>query len=92
MEHGSYSVSGRSGHSELWVSNRDGSRVTQLTHFDGWRVGSPSWSADGKRIAFDATLTGTGSWNLYIVAADGGPVEPLTSDALQQHSAELVSR
>jgi Tol biopolymer transport system component/DNA-binding winged helix-turn-helix (wHTH) protein len=72
----------RSGHSELWVSNRDGSRVTQLTHFEGGgRVGSPSWSADGKRIAFDAILTGTGSWNLHIVAADGGPVEPLTSDA-----------
>jgi Tol biopolymer transport system component len=74
--------SSRSGHSELWVSNRDGSRVTQLTHFEGGgRVGSPSWSADGKRIAFDAILTGTGSWNLYIVPADGGPVEPLTSDA-----------
>ena len=71
----------RSGHSELWVSNRDGSRVTRLTHFEGsGRVGSPSWSADGKRIAFDAILTGTGSWNLYIVPADGGPVEPLTSD------------
>ncbi len=55
--------------------------MTQLTHFEGGgRVGSPSWSADGKRIAFDAILTGTGNWNLYIVAADGGPVEPLTSD------------
>ena len=55
--------------------------MTQLTHFEGGgRVGSPSWSADGKRIAFDAILTGTGSWNLHIVAADGGPVEPLTSD------------
>ncbi len=73
--------SGRSGHSEVWVSNRDGSRVTQLTYFEGGgRVGSPTWSADGKRIAFDAILTGTGSWNLYMVPADGGPVEPLTSD------------
>ena len=74
-------VSLRSGKSELWVSNRDGSQQTQLTNFDGWRAGSPSWSADGKRIAFDATQTGTGNWNLYIVAADGGPVKPLTSDA-----------
>ena len=74
-------VSLRSGKSELWVSNRDGSQQTQLTNFDGWRVGSPSWSADGKRIAFDATRTGTGNWNLYIVAADRGPVKPLTSDA-----------
>jgi Tol biopolymer transport system component/DNA-binding winged helix-turn-helix (wHTH) protein len=74
-------VSLRSGKSELWVSNRDGSQQTQLTNFDGWRVGSPGWSADGKRIAFDATRTGTGNWNLYIVAADRGIVKPLTSDA-----------
>jgi Tol biopolymer transport system component len=75
-------ASNRSGHGELWVSNRDGSRVTQLTHFEGGgRVGSPSWSADGKRIAFDALLTGTDSWNLQIVAAAGGPIRPLTSNA-----------
>ena len=71
----------RSGHGEVWVSNRDGSQPKRVTNFEGGgRVGSPSWNADGKRIAFDAILTGTGSWNLYIVPADGGPVEPLTSD------------
>jgi dipeptidyl aminopeptidase/acylaminoacyl peptidase len=74
-------VSMRSGKSELWVSNRDGSQQTQLTNFDGWRPGSPGWSTDGKRIAFDGTQTGTGNWNLYIVSADRGPVKPLTSDA-----------
>jgi Tol biopolymer transport system component len=75
-------VSGRSGHSEVWVSNRDGSQQTQLTNFDGdGRVGSPSWSADGTRIAFDAIQTGTGNYNLYSVAAGRGPVKPLTSDA-----------
>ena len=69
----------RSGHSELWVSNRDGSQAKQLTNFEGRRVGSPCFSADGKSIAFDATVTG--GWNLYIVPADGGPGKPLTSDA-----------
>jgi Tol biopolymer transport system component/DNA-binding winged helix-turn-helix (wHTH) protein len=71
----------RSGHSELWVSNRDGSEARRLTNFESGRVGSPFWSADGKWIAFDATRPG-GGWNLYVVAADGGPsVRPLTSDS-----------
>ena len=74
-------TSRRSGYSALWVSNRDGSRATQLTHFEDGRVGSPWFSADGKWIAFDAIRPG-GSWNLYIVPAGGGPVTPLTSDAL----------
>ena len=73
-------ASRRSGYSALWVSNRDGSRATQLTHFeDGW-VGSPCFSADGKWIAFDA-IRPHGSWNLYLVPADRGAVKPLTSDA-----------
>ena len=70
----------RSGHSELWVSNRDGSQPNRLTNFEAGRVGGPSWTADGKSIAFDARRPG-GSWNLYVVPADGGPVKPLTSDA-----------
>jgi Tol biopolymer transport system component len=64
----------------LWVSNRDGSQAKRLTNFEDGRVGSPCWTADGKSIAFDA-IRPRGSWNLYIVPADGGPVKPLTSDA-----------
>jgi dipeptidyl aminopeptidase/acylaminoacyl peptidase len=75
-------VSHMSGHSEVWTSKRDGSDAKQLTHFAGsGRAGSPSWSADGKRIAFDALETGTDNWHVHIVAADGGPVKPLTPDA-----------
>ena len=48
----------RSGHSEVWVSNRDGSQATRLTNFEGGRVGSPCFSADGKSIAFDAAADG----------------------------------
>ena len=71
-----------SGHSEVWVSNRDGSHAKQVTNFaGGGRVGSPSWSADGNRIAFDAIQTATSNWNLHIVAADGGPAKALTADA-----------
>ena len=38
------------------------------------------YNSDGTSIAFDA-IRPHGSWNLYSVAADGGPVKPLTSDA-----------
>ena len=70
----------RSGHSELWVSNRDGSEAKRLTNFEGSRVGSPSWSADGTSIAFDAIAPG-GLWSLYVVPADGSPIsKPVISD------------
>ena len=73
-------VSVRSGHSDLWVSNRDGSQARQLTNFGGWRAGSPCWSADGTSIAFDAIEPG-GNWSLYVVAADGSPIsKPVISD------------
>jgi Tol biopolymer transport system component/DNA-binding winged helix-turn-helix (wHTH) protein len=73
-------VSGRSGHSDLWVSNRDGSQARQLTNFVGGRAGSPSWSFDGKSIAFDAIEPG-GNWSLYVVAADSSPISrPVIAD------------
>jgi Tol biopolymer transport system component len=50
-----------------------------LTTFaDRW-VGSPSWSADGQWIAFDALRSET--WTLCIVPANGGPIRTLISDA-----------
>ena len=38
MEHGSHSCLGRSGHSELWVSNRDGSQARQADELRGRRA------------------------------------------------------
>jgi Tol biopolymer transport system component/DNA-binding winged helix-turn-helix (wHTH) protein len=73
--------SDRSGRRALWVSNRDGSQAKQVTSIDGGFVGSPSWSADGNWIAFDGVRLG-GSWNIYVVAADGSPgIRTVTSDA-----------
>ena len=47
-------ISDRSGHSELWVSDANGRNETVLTAFENYRLGSPRWSADGRRIVFDA--------------------------------------
>jgi Tol biopolymer transport system component/DNA-binding winged helix-turn-helix (wHTH) protein len=78
-------VSARTGHSDLWVSNRDGSQARQLTNFGGWRAGSPCWRADGTSIVFDA-LESSGHWSLHVVSADGNPIsKPLLSDRHNNH-------
>jgi Tol biopolymer transport system component/DNA-binding winged helix-turn-helix (wHTH) protein len=44
--------SGRSGYEEIWISNADGSGLTQATDLQRF-AGSPRWSPDGRYIAFD---------------------------------------
>ena len=39
---------------DIWIAEADGSNPQQLTHGPGVSQGSPSWSPDGRRIAFDA--------------------------------------
>ena len=71
-------TSNRTGSTELWIANADGSNQTQLTSFNGPAVGSPRWSPDGKRIAFDGYASG--SSDLYMIAVEGGNPVRLTSD------------
>ena len=74
-------ASRRSGHFELWVSNRDGSQPNRLTNFEGQAGGKPVLDRRRQVDRVRRAPPGRGSWNLYIVPADGGPVKPLTSDA-----------
>lgn len=46
-------VSTRSGATELWVMNADGSDAQRITHFAGADVRLPAVSANGQRIAFN---------------------------------------
>jgi Tol biopolymer transport system component/DNA-binding winged helix-turn-helix (wHTH) protein len=72
-------TSARSGNCcEIWVSRSDGSRATQVTHFDGPLAGTPRWSPDGREIAFDCDAGG--SADIYVVAAEGGQPRRLTTD------------
>src|SRR5207244_1339102 len=65
------------GPSDLWLwSARDGHEV-QLTQI-GARVGSFSWSPDGKWIAFSGG--GGGSYDIWKVAVPTGELSRLTSD------------
>jgi Tol biopolymer transport system component len=51
-------ISTRSGHPEIWVCDRDGGGLRQLTRLGGAFVESPRWSHDERRIAFDASPAG----------------------------------
>jgi Tol biopolymer transport system component/DNA-binding winged helix-turn-helix (wHTH) protein len=71
--------SNRSGSTEIWRSNIDGSQALQLTHVGGGFVGSPRWSRDGEWVAFDSNVSG--SFNVYVVRAEGGEIRAVTTGA-----------
>lgn len=70
--------SDRSGSSEIWICDSDGTAPLQLTFFGGPMAGTPRWSPDGRQIAFDAEPEGHG--DIYVVSADGGRPRRLTTD------------
>jgi serine/threonine protein kinase/Tol biopolymer transport system component len=64
---------------ELWRSRTDGSERLQLT-FRPMSVDEPTWSPDGKQIAFIGQQTGVRG-QLYTVSADGGTPDLIVSDS-----------
>jgi Tol biopolymer transport system component/predicted Ser/Thr protein kinase len=61
----------------LWQSKVDGTDRHQLT-FPPFEVGLPRWSPDGKQVAF-AGRQPDKTWTVYLVPAEGGNPDPLTS-------------
>jgi serine/threonine protein kinase len=68
--------SARSGTTELWVSDSDGSNPVPLTSFGGPGVGTPRWSPDGRQIVFDSNAEGQAE--IYSINAGGGKPRRLT--------------
>jgi len=64
---------------DIWVAAADGSNPTQLMPGHGRPQGSPSWSPDGRKIAFDS-LEDDGRWHVWTVDAGGGSPRRLTSN------------
>jgi Tol biopolymer transport system component len=69
----------RSGEPEMWVANRDGSGLRQITSLGAPELVVGAWSPDGQRIAFDAAIAGNS--DIYVVGVDGGHLRRLTSEA-----------
>jgi Tol biopolymer transport system component len=71
--------SDRAGRSQLYVANREGGSIAQLTHLPG-EAGSARWSPDGRWIAFDYYAPPNGKTRIYLIPAAGGDAHPLTDD------------
>jgi serine/threonine protein kinase/Tol biopolymer transport system component len=69
-------VSTRSGSQEIWVSDRSGGNLTQVTSFRGPPTGTPRWAPDGRRLVLDSRLGGDS--DIFIATSDGSSVTPLT--------------
>jgi Tol biopolymer transport system component len=69
----------RSGEQEIWLAAADMSNPMQLTHGPGIAQGTPRWSPDGQRIAFDSAAE-DGKWDIWTIDADGGSPRRLTVD------------
>jgi Tol biopolymer transport system component/DNA-binding winged helix-turn-helix (wHTH) protein len=63
-------VSDRTGYDELWTADADGRNENELTFLRPQGLGSPRWSGDGTRVAFDV-LSGAGR-AVFVVDANGG--------------------
>jgi Tol biopolymer transport system component len=68
---------------EIWVSDGDGSHAVQVTTLGKAESGSPRWSPDGQRIAFDWNVAG--HWDIYTVNAGGGGPQRMTTDSFDQN-------
>ena len=66
----------RSGYSEIWMANSDGSGSRQLTHLNAKVSGYPRWSPDCKHIAFHSRPSGYA--NVYVIDVETGAYRQLT--------------
>jgi len=75
-------ASNRTGTSEIWTADADGSNARQLTFHRGPIVVSPQWSPNGQRLAFSSQVGA--NRDIYITQADGTRSKRLTWDTSQE--------
>jgi len=73
----------RSGKGRVWVSNAGGSSPVPLTNAKRF-AGSPSWSPDGRWLAYDSQDAGP-HWDIYVIEAAGGKPRRITNHPADDH-------
>jgi Tol biopolymer transport system component/DNA-binding winged helix-turn-helix (wHTH) protein len=68
-------VSTRSGHRELWVCDKDGSRLRQLTLLAGAYVACPIWAPNGRQLSF---MVAGEDIAVYVIDVLGGTPRRIT--------------
>jgi len=79
-------VNNTTGQFNLWTVPSGGGFPRQLTSYTDNTVRAVSWSPDGKRLLIQADQNGDEQHQLYLVGADGGWPETLTSKLDAQHN------
>jgi Tol biopolymer transport system component/DNA-binding winged helix-turn-helix (wHTH) protein len=73
-------TSSRSGSSEIWMANADGTEPRQLTSLST-ASRDPAWSPDGQLIAFASVPPKALRHDIYVINIIGGPARQLVDDA-----------
>jgi len=68
----------RSGATEIWIANADGSSPVQMTFTGGALTSNPQWSLDGQMILFNSRREGSN--DLYVLRVDTRELRRLTDD------------
>ncbi len=68
----------RTGNTEIFIVDPDSGDARNLTRSPRSRERYPSWSPDGKQVAFNSDRDGT--FNLYLIDADGTNLRQLTHE------------
>jgi eukaryotic-like serine/threonine-protein kinase len=72
-----YEVGG--GTHNIWRADIDGANAVQLTRGPGQLQGTPRWSPDGRRVAFDSQAA-DGHLHVWTIDAEGGAPHRLTQE------------
>ena len=73
----------------IFVMRTDGGGVRKVARLEDYRAhGSPRWSHDGKRLAFDVSGGPNGARKFCVVQVDGGGLQELGDHAMPDWSAD----
>ncbi|MBF2052244.1 MAG: PD40 domain-containing protein [Candidatus Sericytochromatia bacterium] len=76
-------ISDRSGSSQIWRMNADGSNPVQLSNFSSPYIRYPQWRSDGQKILFQLTATNPTTTDLYQMNPDGSQIALLKSNCAE---------